>query len=66
MKETTPNGEHRMKLTIFAATGGIGREIVAQAVNAGHNITAVVRNPRKLSASVRIVTAANSLFCSDH
>ena len=57
MKETTPNGEHRMKLTIFAATGGIGREIVAQAVNAGHNITAVVRNPRKLSASVRIVTA---------
>jgi len=55
-----------MKLTIFAATGGIGREIVAQAVNAGHNITAVVRNPRKLSASVRIVTAANSLFCSDH
>lgn len=57
MRETTPNGEHQMKLTIFAATGGIGREIVAQAVNAGHKITAVVRNPRKLYAAVRIVTA---------
>lgn len=57
MKEITSNGAHQLKLTIFVATGGIGREIVAQAVNAGHNITAVVRNPSKLSAAVRIVTA---------
>src|SRR5438046_101655 len=45
------------KLTIFAATGGVGREIVAQAVTAGHDITAVVRNPSKLAAAVRYVTA---------
>lgn len=50
-----------MKLTIFAATGGIGRQILEQAIDAGHDVTAVVRNPQKLPAElsrqVRIVTA---------
>ena len=32
-----------MKLTIFAATGGIGRQALEQAVAAGHDVTAVVR-----------------------
>jgi putative NADH-flavin reductase len=38
-----------MKLTIVAATGGVGRELLEQAVAAGHDVTAVVRNPAKLS-----------------
>jgi putative NADH-flavin reductase len=50
-----------MKLTIFAATGGIGRQILEQAADAGHDVTAVVRNPEKLptelSRPVRVVTA---------
>jgi putative NADH-flavin reductase len=46
-----------MKLTIFAATGGIGRQVLEQAVAAGDDVTAVVRNPKKLSEQVRIVTA---------
>jgi putative NADH-flavin reductase len=47
-----------MKLTIFAATGGIGRRALEQAVAAGYDVTAVVRDPRKLSGEeVRIVTA---------
>ncbi|MCL5947023.1 MAG: NAD(P)H-binding protein, partial [Chloroflexi bacterium] len=46
-----------MKLTIFAATGGIGRQILEQAVAAGHDVTAVVRNPTKVSPAMRIVTA---------
>lgn len=46
-----------MKLTIFAATGGIGRQILDQAVGAGHDVTAVVRNPDKVSGPIRIVTA---------
>ncbi|MQA08416.1 MAG: NAD(P)H-binding protein [Pseudonocardiaceae bacterium] len=46
-----------MKLTIFAATGGIGRHIVEQAVAAGHDVTAVVRNPKNLPGQPRVVTA---------
>jgi putative NADH-flavin reductase len=44
-----------MKLTIVAATGGIGREMLEQAVAAGDDVTAVVRNPKKVSARVRVV-----------
>ena len=46
-----------MKLTIVAATGGIGRLILKQAVAAGHDVTAVVRNPAKVTADVRVVQA---------
>ncbi|MEN3310022.1 MAG: hypothetical protein V7603_6224 [Micromonosporaceae bacterium] len=46
-----------MRLTIVAATGGIGRHLVDQAVAAGHDVTAVARNPRNLPARVRVVTA---------
>ena len=47
-----------MKLTIVAATGGIGSQLLVQAVAAGHEVTAVVRNPNKLPhAPVRVVTA---------
>ena len=46
-----------MKLTIFAATGGIGRHLVGQAIAAGHDVTAVARNPVSLPAEVRAVRA---------
>jgi putative NADH-flavin reductase len=46
-----------MRLTIFGATGGTGAEIVRQAALAGHDVTAVVRNPDKLSQGVKAVTA---------
>jgi len=42
-----------MKLTIVAATGGIGRHLVEQAVAAGHDVTAVARTPREMPAGVR-------------
>ena len=38
-----------MKLTVFGATGGVGRELVSQALAAGHHVTAYVRNPAKLN-----------------
>jgi putative NADH-flavin reductase len=46
-----------MKLTIVAATGGIGRHLLEQALAAGHEVTAVVRNPSRLSTPARVVTA---------
>jgi putative NADH-flavin reductase len=47
-----------MRLTIFAATGGVGRQLLDQAIAAGHQVTAVVRDPTKLShQGVRVVTA---------
>ncbi|WP_411081822.1 NAD(P)-dependent oxidoreductase [Streptomyces sp. cmx-18-6] len=41
-----------MRLTVFGATGGVGQEIVGQALAAGHEVTAVVRDPAKLPASL--------------
>jgi putative NADH-flavin reductase len=50
-----------MKLTIFGATGGTGICLASQAVAAGHEVTAVVRDPARLagplSSRLRVVTA---------
>ena len=37
-----------MKLLIFGATGGTGRQVVKQALDRGHAVTAFTRNPAKL------------------
>lgn len=42
-----------MKVTIFGATGALGSECMQQALDAGHDITVLVRNPDKLAASVQ-------------
>jgi putative NADH-flavin reductase len=44
-----------MKITIFAATGGIGGHLLDQGLAAGHEVTAAVRDPSKLPAGVRAV-----------
>jgi uncharacterized protein YbjT (DUF2867 family) len=49
-----------MRLVIFGATGGIGGQLLDQAVAAGHQVTAVARNPDKLAPSrngTRVVRA---------
>ena len=37
-----------MKLLIFGSTGGTGRELLQQALEQGHSVTAFVRDPAKL------------------
>ena len=37
-----------MKLIIFGATGGTGRQVVTQALEQGHDVTTFARGPEKL------------------
>lgn len=50
-----------MKLAIFGATGKTGRLILEQALAAGHDVTALVRDPSKVTArnqSLRVLQGA--------
>lgn len=38
-----------MKLAVFGATGGVGTQLVKIALEQGHTVTAIVRNPAKFS-----------------
>ena len=38
-----------LKVVVFGATGGTGLELCRQAAEAGHNVTAYVRSPEKLT-----------------
>lgn len=40
----------RMKITVLGATGQTGQHLVSQALQQGHTVTAVVRNPEKITA----------------
>ncbi|MFJ6698228.1 NAD(P)-dependent oxidoreductase [Streptomyces sp. NPDC091272] len=39
-----------MRITVFGATGAAGSRIVAEAVDRGHDVTAVTRDPARFSA----------------
>ena len=39
-----------MRLLILGATGGTGRELMSQATERGHSVTAFVRSPQKLGS----------------
>jgi putative NADH-flavin reductase len=39
------------RITVFGASGGVGRKVVEQALNRGHEVTAFVRSPGKLTLS---------------
>src|SRR5437868_8663758 len=47
---------HNMKLVVLGATGGIGLEVVKQAVERGHSVTALVRSPEPLKSVADKVT----------
>lgn len=41
-----------MKVVIFGATGGIGKHLIVQALEAGHEVTAFARKPKELPSYV--------------
>src|SRR5437764_14190087 len=47
-----------MKLLLLGATGGTGRQLVSQALEAGHRVTALVRSPEKLIAQEHLLVRA--------
>jgi uncharacterized protein YbjT (DUF2867 family) len=42
-----------MRVTVIGASGGIGREVVRQAIAADHEVTAVIRDSARSGAVVR-------------
>jgi putative NADH-flavin reductase len=49
-----------MRLTVFGASGQTGRHLIQQALDAGHTVTAVVRDPTRLPIRhqrLQVVTA---------
>lgn len=49
-----------MKLAVFGSTGGTGRQIVAQALDAGHEVTAFTRHSTAMTARRGLTIAAGS------
>lgn len=57
-----------MKITIFGATGALGSECLKQSLEAGHEVTVLVRSASKLSDDLRqqiTVVEGNGLNASD-
>lgn len=50
-----------MKIAVFGATGGTGAQVVQQAVDSGHQVTAVTRRPGALAAHERLRVVVGSL-----
>lgn len=51
-----------MNVLIIGATGGTGRELVKQAVERGHTVTALVRKPEKLQKGQTGASAAHKIM----
>ncbi len=52
-----------MKIAVFGATGGVGRQVVQQALAAGHQVTALARDPSRLAgADPNLTVVAGSVL----
>jgi putative NADH-flavin reductase len=61
---THPTGRDiTVRYTVFGATGGTGREVVRQAVEAGHEVTAVVRDAARLPVRHDLLKAVTADVC---
>ena len=43
--QSTPPEEHPTRVLIVGASGGTGRQLVEQALERGHTVTALIRDP---------------------
>ncbi|WP_432988785.1 NAD(P)-dependent oxidoreductase [Dactylosporangium sp. CA-233914] len=49
-----------MKLTVFGATGGIGRRLISQGLAKGHEMTAIARRPADLGCDVVVADLSDT------
>jgi uncharacterized protein YbjT (DUF2867 family) len=50
-----------MRIVVFGATGSTGRQVVDQALSAGHDVTAVARHPEHADAVVSCIGPRSNL-----
>lgn len=43
--------KQKMKISVFGATGGVGRRVVEQLLAAGHEVRAIVRDPSRMASA---------------
>lgn len=60
-----PIGKPSLTIVVFGATGDVGREVVAEAVARGHQVTAVARNIERLGELPELV-ARHSIDILEH
>src|SRR5437764_5331415 len=56
----SPTEVEPMLITVFGATGGTGQQVIRQACEAGHEVTAVVRDPARFGIKHRGVTVVQA------
>ena len=49
-----------MKITLFGATGGLGKEILKQGLEKGYSINALVRTPEKVETKHKLLQSSSS------
>lgn len=54
-----------MKVVVFGATGGVGKEVLRFAAQAGHEVTAFVRTPEKLPDIPHLTHVVGDAFDAD-
>jgi putative NADH-flavin reductase len=54
-----------MKIALIGATGFVGSAILKEALNRGHEVTAIVRHPEKLEAQNNLVAVKSNVMNSD-
>lgn len=54
-----------MKIALIGATGVIGQRILREALSRGHEVTAIVRDPAKVSPAAGLSVATGDIFDTD-
>ena len=52
------------KIVVFGATGGTGKQVVEQALQAGYQVTVVVRNPAAFSRQHPQLEITQGMSCN--